>query len=305
MRKGADLVVKGGTVVSGSGTQSLDILIGGGVIQRMAPDIPTSDAKDVIDASGRYVLPGIVDAHNHPVFADRVDTFSRSCAFGGITTIIPFIGAVRAWGIEGGTAEAVTAFIEEARQTSYLDYAVHAVFTAQDDVEQELPALMEMGVISFKCFMAYPRRGMMIPDDRLVQIMARTADLGGLCLVHAENGYLIDFLVDRFTEKGQVSNEYYAPSQPNIAEAEAVFRACTYAEVTHCPLYIVHLSAREVPDILSFFKDRGERIFGETCPHYLTLTNDEVVRLGAMAKIAPPSGPPKIPRLCGQHCARR
>ncbi|MBI4337305.1 MAG: amidohydrolase family protein [Chloroflexi bacterium] len=288
MQGQADLVVKGGLVVSGTGIGRLDLLVRDGKVAGLAPDIPLSEGQRAIEASGAYVLPGIVDAHNHPVYADRIESFSRSCAFGGITTVIPFIGAVRNWGGEGKTSATVQAFIGEARRTSYLDFSVHAVFTAQDAAEEELPALMDMGVISFKCFMTYPRRGMMMPDDRLVRIMALAARLGGLCMVHAENGFLIDHLVDGSLKQGQVDNEYYGPSQPTIAEAEALFRACTYAEVTGCPLYAVHLSAREVPDLLRYFKRRGLRLFGETCPQYLSLTNDEVVKHGALAKIGPP-----------------
>lgn len=280
--------MKGGLLVTGRGIQRGDILIKDGLIQRIVPEGESPSALRVIDASGRYVLPGIIDAHCHPVYADRMDTFTRSAAFGGITTIIPFIGALRAWGLSGRTSDVVRDFIQESERTSYLDFGVHAAFTAEDDVERELPLLMEMGVLSFKMFMAYPRRGMMMPDDRMLRVMALAAEMGGIAMVHAENGYLIDFLVDRLIARGRTGNEYFLPSQPNIAEVEAVFRATIYAAVTRCPLYFVHLSAREVPQLLLRFKAEGVKVYGETCPQYLTLTDEEVQKHGPLAKVGPP-----------------
>ncbi len=284
----ADYIVAGGLVVRGTGITREDVLVTGETITEIGPDIPRDRASTVVDASGAYVLPGVVDAHNHPDNADRIETFSLSAAFGGITTVVPFVRSQRATGAEDTTIEAGHRFIDEANETSYLDFSAHAILLAADDVEEQVPALIEMGVISFKMFMTYPRRGMMMPDDRMLRAMVLASRDGGIAMVHAENGYCIDHLVDQFTAEGKTSAEYFAQSQPRILEIEAVNRAATYATVAGCPLYIVHLSAREVLEVLTRFKGEGLRLFGETCPQYLDLTNQEMLDHGALAKIGPP-----------------
>ena len=284
----ADYIIAGGLVVRGSGVSREDVLVSGERIEAVGRDISRDRALETIDASGAYVLPGVVDVHNHPINADRIETFSLSAAFGGITTVVPFIQSQRRQGIEGTTIDAVKRFIEEGQDTSYLDFGVHAILLGDDDVDQQVPDLIAMGIISFKMFMTYPRRGMMMPDDKMLRAMELASNDGGIAMVHAENGYCIDYLVDRFSAQGRTSPADYAPSQPRILETEAINRAATYATVTDCPLYIVHLSAREVLDVLSRFKGEGLRLFGETCPQYLDLTDQKMLDHGALAKIGPP-----------------
>jgi dihydropyrimidinase len=281
----ADCVISGGLVVSGQGITRADVLVGDGKIQQVGENLRA--AKE-IDASGKYVLPGIIDAHNHPVYADKMDTFSLLAAYGGITTIIPFFGNFVAWGMPGKTSEVIKKMIEEGERISYLDFAIHAAFVAEDDIRTEIPKLIKMGVPSFKMFMTYPRRGMMMPDEKMLAAMEVAADEGGMAMVHAENGYGIDYLVDRLTAEGKVSREFFALSQPNILEVEAVQRAATYAALTDCPLYFVHLSAREIPEVIRQMKQGGRRIYGETCPQYLSLTNQAVLERGALGKVGPP-----------------
>lgn len=280
-----DCVIKGGLVVSGRGITKDDILVGDGVIQQIGKNL---QGRKVIDASGKYVLPGIVDAHCHAVYADKMDTFSLSAAHGGVTTIIPFVGNLAAWGSSGKTSEIVKELIEEGERISYLDFAIHAAFVAEDDIAAEIPKLIKMGVLSFKMFMAYSRRGMMMPDQKMLEVMAMAAAYGGIAMVHPENGYGIDYLVDKFTAEGKVSKEYFMPTQPNILEADAVNRASTYSVITNCPLYCVHLSAREMPEIIARMKKEGRRIYAETCPQYLSCTNQAVLERGPLGKVAPP-----------------
>lgn len=289
----ADYLIAGGLVASGTGVAKQDVLVKGEAIARVGADIPKSAAKTVVDASGKYVLPGVIDAHNHPDNSDKMDTFSVSAAYGGITTIIPFIRSGRHQGVGGTIADAAKRFIEEGQRTSVLDFGVHASLVGGDDVERDVPALIRMGVLSFKMYMTYPRRGIMMPDDRMVLAMALASREGGLAMVHAENGYVIDYLEERFIREGKVSAEYYAPSRPRILEAEAVMRAATYANTTDCPTYIVHLSARESMDIVANWKDQGLRLYGETCPQYLALTDEAMRKDGALAKIAPPLREPE------------
>ncbi|MBI2165707.1 MAG: amidohydrolase family protein [Chloroflexi bacterium] len=288
MARKADLVVRNGLIVSGEGIHKGDIVVRDGKVSRVYERETGVPAQRVIDASGKYVLPGIIDPHCHPVYADKMDTFSASAAFGGITTVIPFVGNVRAWGFTGRTSEIVKRFIGEGEAASHLDFSLHAAFVGDDDAAGEIPELMRLGVISFKSFMAYPRRGMMMPDAKLLQIMGMAADLGGLPMVHAENGYAVDYLAERFVAQGFTDNRAFLASQPNVLEVEAVTRACTYAAVAGSPIYLVHLSARETMGALLRYKDDGLTVFGETCPQYLTLTNEEVIRHGPLAKVGPP-----------------
>ena len=254
--RGADYMIRGGLVVRGSGITREDIVVADGKIVENDGSYSDPDIGRIIDASGKFVLPGIVDAHNHPVNADRIETFSLSAAHGGVTTVVPFIQNMRRQGIEGTVTDMIDEFMDEAAADSYLDYAIHAILLGDDDVEDQVPKLMDMGVISFKMYMTYPRRGMMMPDDRMLRAMEMAAADGGIAMVHAENGYCIDHLVERSIEAGHVGREHYAPSQPRILETEAATRAATYAKVTGCPLYIVHLSARE---ILACWRSSGVR----------------------------------------------
>jgi dihydropyrimidinase len=281
----ADCVIKGGLIVSGKGITKGDILVGDGVVQQIGENL---EAPKVINAPGKYVLPGIIDAHCHPVYADKIDTFSIAAAYGGVTTIIPFIGNVVAWGCSGKTSEIVKGLIEEGEKTSHLDFAIHTVFVAEDDALAEIPKLLKMGISSYKLFMSFSKRGMMMPDEKMLKIMALTGANGGITMVHPENGYGIDYLVEKFLAEGKVSREYFLPSQPNILEVEAVFRAAIYSAITECPLYLVHLSAREVPEIVARMKKEGRRIYSETCPQYLSLTNQAVLERGPLGKVGPP-----------------
>ena len=286
--RGADYMIRGGLVVRGSGITREDIVVADGKIVENDGSYSDPDIGRIIDASGKFVLPGIVDAHNHPVNADRIETFSLSAAHGGVTTVVPFIQNMRRQGIEGTVTDMIDEFMDEAAADSYLDYAIHAILLGDDDVEDQVPKLMDMGVISFKMYMTYPRRGMMMPDDRMLRAMEMAAADGGIAMVHAENGYCIDHLVERSIEAGHVGREHYAPSQPRILETEAATRAATYAKVTGCPLYIVHLSAREILGVLEEFRGDDMHLFGETCPQYLDLTNQAMLDHGALAKIGPP-----------------
>ena len=283
-----DYLIRNGLVVDGRGIAKQDILIAGGTVLQLGDDLSDARARRTIDAAGAYVLPGIIDAHNHPDNSDKIDSFSLSAAHGGITTVVPFVRAQRHTGEDVSITETVRRFIEEARQTSYLDFGVHAILVGQDDVDAEVPDLIRMGVLSFKMFMTYPSRGIMMPDDKMIRAMALASRDGGVAMVHAENGYCIEHLIDVYTADGKTGAEHYAPTQPRILEVEAATRAATYATVTDSPLYVVHLSAREILDVLSRFKGDGLRMFGETCPQYLDLTNQAMLDHGNLAKIGPP-----------------
>jgi dihydropyrimidinase len=186
------------------------------------------------------------------------------------------------------TPDVVATFIEESERTSYLDFAIHGFFLGNAETEESIPELLKMGILSFKFFMSSPRRGMLTTDAKLLTVMDQIAAGGGMVMIHAENGFAIDHLVDRHLAEGTVAPEYYLPSHPAYLEAEAAFRAVALARATGCPLYLVHLSSREVLRVLRDARAENPNVYGETCPHYLTLTNDELLRRGPLAKVAPP-----------------
>jgi len=286
-----DIHVKGGVLVNSKEMKLGDVFIKDGIVDSIERPNSAKTAKKTIDATGKLVLPGIVEAHLHPVYADRLDTLSKAAVHGGITTFIPYIGAVKAWGVEGNLWDAVNYFIDEGVNDSVIDFGLHCSLVAGDlyGLDTLIPRICDRGVRSFKGFMAYRKRGMYLSDTDILRILSILKDNGGLFCVHAENGDLCDFLEDGFIAEGKTGPEYYAPSRPGITEAEAVFRILSFARVLDCPMYIVHVSTREALDVIDMYRNWGSNtIYAETCTHYLTLTNEEMLKLGSLAKVSPP-----------------
>lgn len=284
-----DLAVCGGHIVTGCGVHRADIYVRGGIIKEISVD--EKSAAATLDATGKLIFPGIVDVHVHPMYADRMDTFSISAAFGGTTTIMPFVGSFRAWGGDGDALAAIDRFVEDALKSSLIDFGLHLALVSQDmaNLRNIVEGALDRGVSSFKVFMAYSRRGMKLEDLEIMRVMQEVSHAGGLLMAHAENGAIIDFLIDRFLREGKTGPEFFAKSQPSLAEAEALFRVCTMASVVGCPLYIVHLSSKESVRLLPFLTQYSTSpLFFETCPQYLTMTNKAVLERGALAKMAPP-----------------
>lgn len=284
----ADLAVRGGRVVSdGAVTEATLVVTGERVTGWLEPDAPI-DAGRVVEARGAWVLPGAVDPHVHfAVFSPMVDDFesaSVAAARGGVTTIIPFIG-----GGEGmGVGEVLDSFIEEGQRRSVVDFAMHCRLRPDPKLIDRIPEAIERGVPSVKFFLAYRKRGLLFSDDLALRLLEVTAACGGLALVHAENGWAIDYLEERLTAAGRTAPTDYLASRPHVTESEAVARAIALAELAGCPLYVVHLSTSEGLDEVRRARARGAPVFAETCPQYLFLTDAEMARQGALAKVAPP-----------------
>lgn len=288
---GCDIQIKGGVLVNSKELRLADVFIKDGVVESIERPDGGKGAKRVIDAKGKFVLPGIVEAHLHPVYADRLDTLSRAAVYGGITTLIPYIGAVKAWGVEGNLWDAVNYFIDEGARDSVIDFGLHCSLVAGDlaELDRLVPRICARGVRSFKGFMAYKKRGMYLSDRDILRILATLKDNNGLFCVHAENGDLCDFLEEGFAAAAKTGPEYYGPSRPGITEAEATFRILSFAKTLDCPMYIVHVSTKEALDVIDMFRNWSDTpIFAETCTHYLTLTNEDTLRLGTLAKVSPP-----------------
>jgi dihydropyrimidinase len=290
MRPTADTVIKNGILVTGRELKSADIYIKGARVDSIESYDTGRSASRIIDASGKLVLPGIIDAHIHPVYADRIDTLSKAAAYEGITTIIPYIGAVKAWGESRGLLDAIDDFINEGETTSFVDFGIHCTLLQDDvkDAAETIPILVAKGIMSFKTFMAYKKRGMKLEDDELLQIMSIISTQNALLAAHAENGAIIDYFESLFISNGKETPEYYPLSHPGLSEAEAIFRLLTFGKATQCPIYIPHISAKESLEVVQLFKKWGEpEFYVETCPHYLILTDEEMSKRGSVAKNVP------------------
>jgi dihydropyrimidinase len=288
-----DAIIANGTLVDQGRVAEMDVRVKDGRVESVTPakgghppDAP------VIDAAGKLVLPGIVDAHNHPVYADRIGAFSKAALSGGITTVVPYVGSVKAWNQSGGLVDAVKGFIDEARSESVIDFSVHGTLTQNviSEAPTAIPALLAMGIVSYKVFTAYKKRGMKLEDEEIIAIMSLVAEAGGLLAVHAENDATISHLENKAISERRLTPEHYPPTHPDICEAEALFRVLSLAEVTGCAMYLPHLSARRSLEVVRLFRRWGtlRALFTETCPHYLSLTAAALVPFGNLAKMSPP-----------------
>ena len=285
-----DLLVRGGQVVSSHGVATADVIVENGTISAVGKAPSDLRAERTIDADGCLVLPGVVDVHNHPVYADDLESLTRAAAAGGITTVVPFIGAFPSWGFpKTSTHEVVDGFIEAWTGNVSCDFGIHGAFDSHDDVAEEVPKLVERGVTSFKFFMAYRKRGMMVEDQSLVSAMDTVGKAGGIAIVHAENGDGIEYLERNVWDTPSLPYDAFLASHTSLLETEAVLRSIALADAARCPLYVVHVAAGDAMKVVEIAR-RSARVpvWIETCPHYLVLTNDEVLRRGAISKIAPP-----------------
>jgi dihydropyrimidinase len=272
-------LIKNGTIVTAVDQYKGDVLVEDETIAviGMSLDIPAANVDKVIDASGKYVLPGGIDVHTHmdmpfggATSADDFETGTRAAAFGGTTTIVDF--AIQYRGQTLHTAWETWA--KKAEGKAVIDYGFHMIITElNDQVEGEMDALVRQGITSFKLFMAYPGV-FMLDDGSIFKALLRTGKNGGTICMHAENGGVIDVLVQRALAAGQTAPKYHALTRPARAEAEATHRAIALAEIADVPIYIVHLSAAEALEMVTEARDRGLPAFAETCPQYLFLSDD-------------------------------
>ena len=272
-------LIKNGTIVTAVDQYTGDVLVEDEKIAviGVSLDIPAANVDKVIDAAGKYVLPGGIDVHTHmdmpfggATSADDFETGTRAAAFGGTTTIVDF--AIQ---YHGQTLHhAWETWAKKAEGKAVIDYGFHMIITElNDQVEGEMDALVRQGISSFKLFMAYPGV-FMLDDGSIFKALLRTGKNGGTICMHAENGGVIDVLVQRALAEGKTAPKYHALTRPARAEAEATHRAIALAEIADVPIYIVHLSAAEALEMVTEARDRGLPAFAETCPQYLFLSYD-------------------------------
>ncbi len=269
-------LIVNGLVVTADSTAPADVLIDGERIAAVAPSLAVP-ADDMIDAAGRWVLPGGIDAHTHLdmpygdiASADDFESGTIAAAFGGTTCIIDY-----ATQFHGQTlAEAWDAWTRKAEGKAAVDYAFHMIVTEVNDaIDREMDALVAGGITSFKVFMAYPG-SLMLDDADIARVLARSRANGAVTCIHAEDGRTIDALVREALAAGHTAPRYHALTRPPEAEASATRRAIALAEAAGAPLYVVHVSAPGALDAIRQARARGLHVFGETCPQYLFLSDE-------------------------------
>src|SRR5882724_1528840 len=272
---GFDTIIANGRVVTATDTYQSDVAITAGKIAAIGQNLPRENATHIIDATGKYVLPGGIDVHTHldmpfggTTSADDFETGTRAAAFGGTTTLIDF--AIQYKGQTLRTA--FDTWMQKASAKAVSDYSFHCIITELADAQlEEMNALVREGVTSFKLFMAYPGV-FMLDDGSIFKALRRTASNGGLVCMHAENGNAIDVIVQQALAEGKKAPKYHALTRPTTAEAEATARAIALAEMAGAPVYIVHLSCNEALEKVREARDRGLPVYAETCPQYLYLS---------------------------------
>jgi dihydropyrimidinase len=264
-------LIKGGRVITAADDYVGDVLIENERISLIGESLDV-EADKIIDASGRYVLPGGVDPHTHldmpfggTVTIDDVESGQTAAAFGGTTCHVDFVIQP-----QGATfAAALDEWRAKADGKQVIDMGYHMAITDLDEggTLEELASLPDQGVTSYKLFMAY-KGALMVDDETLFRSMQVAADSGALVMVHAENGDAIDVLVKEALAEGKTEPKYHALTRPPETEGEATNRAIQLSKVAGSPLYVVHVSCQEAVEPIALAREKGWNIWGETCTQY-------------------------------------
>lgn len=277
-----DTIIRGGTVATAADTFASDVAIRDGRIVALGDGLGTAD--DVIDARGRLVLPGGIDSHVHldqpgspeVVMADGFESGTRSAAFGGTTTLLPFCLQQRGQSLR----EALKDYHAKAAGNCYVDVSFHLIITDPTDhvLGQELPALIQDGYTSFKVFMTY--EDLVLKDYEILRVMQVAREHGASVMVHAENYDAIRFLTEQLEASAKTAPRFHSASRPIVVEREATHRAIALAEMMNVPVTIVHVSNRLAMEEIRRAQRRGLTVYGETCPQYLVLTEKDLDQPG-------------------------
>lgn len=273
-----DLVVRNARVVTASDTFDCDIGIVDGRIAQLGRALGPGARE--IDAAGRTVTPGGVDAHCHldqPMApparnADDFDSGTRSAACGGTTTVIPFAAQHKGQSLRA----AVDDYRARAAGKAHVDYAFHLIVSDPTPavLQDELPALIAEGFTSFKIYMTYD--DMKLDDGQILDVLAVARAHGAMAMLHAENSDCIEWLTKRLEAAGRTAPRFHAHARPMLVEREATHRAIALAELVDVPILIVHVSGREAVEQIRWARAHGLNVFAETCPQYLFLTAEDL-----------------------------
>lgn len=273
-----DLVIRGGRIATAADIFTADIGITGGIITALGQSL--APGREEIDASGRLILPGGVDAHCHfdqpssdgSVMADDFESGPRSAVFGGTTTVIPFACQQNGQSLRAAIAD----YHARAENKSVIDYAFHLIVTdpTPQVLGQELPALIREGYTSFKIYTTYD--DLKLNDRQIIEVLALARREGALTMIHAENSDAIAWLTEALEQSGQTAPRHHADARPAIAEREATHRAISLAEIVDAPMLVVHVSGGEAMEQIVAARAKGLKVFAETCPQYILLTADDL-----------------------------
>ncbi|MDX8291312.1 dihydropyrimidinase [Metabacillus indicus] len=267
-------LIKNGTIVTASDTFQGDILIIGEQIAAIGLNL-TQNGAEIIDANGCYIFPGGIDPHTHldmpfggTVTKDDFETGTTAAAFGGTTTIIDFCLTEKGKPLK----DAIQTWHKKSKDKAVIDYSFHLMISEiNDQVLDELPSVIEEeGISSFKVFMAY-KNVFQADDETLFRTLLTAKELGGLVMVHAENGDVIDYLTKKALQEGKTDPVYHALTRPPEVEGEATGRAAQLTGLAGSQLYVVHVSCAEAVEKIAEARSRGFDVWGETCPQYLVL----------------------------------
>jgi len=273
-----DLVVRNARVATASDTFDSDIGIAGGRIVQLGLGLPPG--RQEVDAAGRYVTPGGVDAHCHldqpmepPVrMADDFDTGTRAAACGGTTTVIPFAAQQKGQSLRA----AVRDYHQRAEGRAHVDHAFHLIVSdpTEEVLKHELPQLIAEGYTSFKIYMTYD--DLKLDDGQILDVLSVAREQGAMAMIHAENADCIEWLTKRLEASGRTAPRFHAHSRPMLVEREATHRAIALSELVDVPIMIVHVSGREAVEQIRWARAHGLSVFAETCPQYLFLTAEDL-----------------------------
>ncbi|MBI3330119.1 MAG: amidohydrolase family protein [Nitrospinae bacterium] len=285
-----DTIVRSGQVVTSSEAYEASIAIRGEKIVAVGPEELLPPADHYIDASGKYVLPGAIDCHVHLGGHDDYQVGGIAAAHAGLTTIVPF--ALYDIAHRETLPHAIKRHNEEVGRVSVVDFAWHFILNNDPYIFEGLPQALTMGVTSYKMFMTYKKRkDRMCSDGFICQAMEIISAGGGITQLHCENGDIIDFLEDKLMAEGRVHPRDFPTACPDWVEEEAINRAIKMGALTNCPAYVVHLSTQLGLERIKQAQMQGQRVWTESCPQYLLLSDAELERWGPLAKIGPPLRP--------------
>ena len=273
-----DLIVRNARVATAADVFDADIGIASGRIVALAEQL--SEAAREIDARGKLVLPGGVDAHCHldqamegtARMADDFETGTRSAACGGTTTVIPFAAQAKGQSLRA----AVRDYHARADGRAHIDHAFHLIVSDPTEavLKQELPQLIAEGYTSFKIYMTYD--DLKLDDGQILDVLAVAREHGAMAMIHAENADCIEWLTKRLEASGRTAPRFHAHARPMLVEREATHRAIALSELVDVPIMIVHVSGREAVEQIRWARAHGLSVFAETCPQYLFLTAEDL-----------------------------
>ena len=285
-----DTIIRGGQVVTSSQVYESAVAISGEKIAAIGPEHLLPPADNYIDAEGKFVLPGLIDAHVHLDGHDNYELGALAAARAGLTTLIPF----GTYTLEGDETlpQAINRTREQIDSVALVDFAFHFILQNRPSILNSLPEAMTMGVKSYKMFMTYKKRpGRMCDDDYICNAMDMVSQGGGVLQLHCESGNIIEYLENKLIGEGHTHPTDFPTACPDWAEEEAINRAVKMGAATRCPTYVVHLSTQLGLERIKQAQGQGQLVWTETCPQYLLLSDAEMARVGPLAKIGPPLRP--------------